>query len=69
MTPSIMRLFWNLVNQAQPSLLLRLDDESLMGWLVEQVRQKLCLDHNQENDLSTYISDRLPLIRDIAANQ
>jgi hypothetical protein len=69
MTPSIMRLFWNLVNQAQPSLLLRLDDESLMGWLVEQVRQKLCLDHNQEHDLNTYISDRLPLIRDIAANQ
>jgi hypothetical protein len=69
MTPSIMRLFWNLVYQAQPNLILHLEDDKLTNWLTEQVRQKLCLDHSQEDDLSTYISDRIPLIRDIASNQ
>lgn len=68
MTPSIMRLFWDLVNQTQPSHLLRMDDAGLMRWLVEQVQQKSSLDCKQKNDLSNYISDRLPLIRDIAAS-
>lgn len=68
MTPSIMRLFWDLVNQSQPSQLLRLDDDGLSQWLVTQVRQKSSLDSHQEHDLSNYISDRLPLIRDIAGN-
>jgi len=69
MTPSILRLFWNLVYQAQPNLILHLEDDKLTNWLTEQVRQKLCLDHSQENDLNSYISDRIPLIRDIASNQ
>jgi len=69
MTPSIMRLFWNLVYQAQPNLILHLEDEKLTNWLTDQVRQKLCLESHQEDDLSSYISDRIPLIRDIASNQ
>lgn len=69
MTPSIMRLFWNLVYQAQPNLIQHLEDEKLVDWLKDQVNQKLCLDRHQEADLSNYISDRLPLIRDIANNQ
>lgn len=68
MTPTIMRLFWDLVSQAQPSVLMRLDDERLQNWLVSQVQQKSSLDHKQASDLSNYISDRLPLIRDMAAN-
>ncbi len=69
MTPSIMRLFWNLVYQAQPNLILHLEDEKLISWLKDQVRQKLSLDRHQEDDLRDYISDRIPLIRDIASNQ
>ncbi len=69
MTPSIMRLFWNLVYQAQPNLILHLEDEKLTNWLTDQVRQKFCLESHQEDDLSNYISDRIPLIRDIASNQ
>ncbi len=68
MTPTIMRLFWDLVSQAQPSVLMRLDDERLQNWLVSEVQQKSSLDHKQASDLSNYISDRLPLIRDMAAN-
>jgi hypothetical protein len=66
MTPNLMRLFWDSVNQAHPSQIMRLDDEGLMSWLVDQVLQRSSLDHGQKNDLSNYISDRLPLIRDIA---
>jgi hypothetical protein len=69
MTPSIMRLFWDLVNQAHPSQLMRMDDDGLLHWLIEQVQQKSTLDRNQARDLTNYISDRLPLIRDMATYQ
>jgi len=67
MTPSIMRLFWDLVSQAQPSLLLHLDDDKLRHWLVNKVQQQSELDRSQESDLAKYINDRIPLIRDMAA--
>lgn len=66
MSPAIIRLFWDSVNQAQPNLLLNLDDDGLMSWLVDQVKQRSALDSRQQNDLSHYISDRLPLIREMA---
>lgn len=66
MSPAIIRLFWDSVNQAQPNLLLNLDDDGLMSWLVDQVKQRSSLDPHQQNDLSHYISDRLPLIREMA---
>lgn len=66
MTPAIIRLFWDSVSQAQPNLLLNLDDDGLMSWLVDQVQQRSSLDSHQQNDLSDYISDRLPLIREMA---
>jgi hypothetical protein len=69
MTPSIMRMFWDLVNQAQPSQLMRMDDDGLLHWLIEQVQQRSALDRHQAHDLTTYISDRLPLIRDMVTYQ
>jgi hypothetical protein len=47
-------------------LLLNLDDDGLMSLLVDQVKQRSSLDCHQQNDLSHYISDRLPLIREMA---
>ncbi|NKB17862.1 MAG: hypothetical protein HC770_06930, partial [Pseudanabaena sp. CRU_2_10] len=52
MTPSIMRMFWDLVNQAQPSQLMRMDDDGLLHWLIEQVQQKSALDRHQAHDLT-----------------
>ena len=69
MTPSIMRMFWDLVNQAQPSQLMRMDDDGLLHWLIEQVQQKSALDRHQAHDLTNYISDRIPLIRDMVTYQ
>ena len=66
MSPAIIRLFWDSVSQAQPNLLLNLDDDGLLSWLVDQVKQRSSLDCSQQNDLSHYISDRLPLIREMA---
>lgn len=68
MTPSIMRLFWDLVNRSQPSHLLDMDDEGLVSWLVDQVQQNSALDLQQQDALCSYINSRMPLIRDIAAN-
>ncbi|MCA6596258.1 MAG: hypothetical protein IM516_01850 [Pseudanabaena sp. M158S2SP1A06QC] len=66
MSPAIIRLFWDSVNQAHPNHLLNLDDDGLMRWLVDQVKQRSALDSHQQSDLSHYISDRLPLIREMA---
>ncbi|NUN64067.1 hypothetical protein HCU40_04710 [Pseudanabaena biceps] len=66
MTPAIIRLFWDSVSKAQPNLLLNLDDDGLMSWLVDQVKERSSLDPHQQNDLSDYINDRLPLIREMA---
>ncbi|AFY71109.1 hypothetical protein Pse7367_2856 [Thalassoporum mexicanum PCC 7367] len=68
MTPSIMRLFWDLVNRSQPSHLLGMDDDGLVSWLVDQVQQNSSLDRQQQDALCNYINSRMPLIRDIAAN-
>ena len=46
-----------------------MDDEGLMHWLLDQVKQKSSLDRLQQNDLSVYISDRIPLIRDMVTDQ
>ncbi len=66
MSPAIIRLFWDSVNQAQPNMLLNLDDDGLLSLLVDQVQQRSSLDTHQQNDLSHYISNRLPLIREMA---
>jgi hypothetical protein len=66
MSPAIIRLFWDSVSQAQPNLLLNLDDDGLLSLLVDQVRKRSSLDPHQQNDLSHYISNRLPLIREMA---
>ncbi|OIP73213.1 MAG: hypothetical protein AUK48_10430 [Oscillatoriales cyanobacterium CG2_30_44_21] len=66
MTPAIIRLFWDSVSKAHPNLLLNLDDDGLMSLLVDQVKERSNLDSHQQHDLNDYISDRLPLIREMA---
>jgi len=62
-----MRLFWDLVNQVHPTALTSLDDDGLCHWLVNRVQERSSLDPRQQNDLTDYITTRIPLIRDIAA--
>ncbi len=67
LNPVTMRLFWDSVHQAPPQQIHSLDDEGLMSWLVDQVMQRSILDSHQRNDLCQYISGRLLLVREIAA--
>jgi hypothetical protein len=66
MTPSLLKNFWSLVENTQASLLLQLDDASLVQWLVHQVCSHWNLNRRDAVLVSEYIRERLPLIRDLA---
>ncbi len=66
MTPTILRQLWSVVETTQSNTLLKLDDASLVQWLLKQIQTKSSLDHNETNILSDYIHSRLTLIRDLA---
>lgn len=66
MTPTILRQLWSVVETTQSNTLLKLDDASLVQWLLKQTKTKASLDHNEAHILSDYIHSRLTLIRDLA---
>ncbi|NJK34306.1 MAG: hypothetical protein HC919_04775 [Oscillatoriales cyanobacterium SM2_2_1] len=66
MSPATIRLFWDSVSQVNSHALHESDDSELILLLMEEVRQRSHLDPHQQNDLNHYITNRLPLIREIA---
>jgi succinate dehydrogenase flavin-adding protein (antitoxin of CptAB toxin-antitoxin module) len=66
MTPTILRQLWSVVETTQANTLLKLDDASLVQWLLKQTKSKASLDQNEVHSLSDYIYSRLNLIRDLA---
>lgn len=66
MTPTIMRQLWSVVEETQSNTLLKLDDASLVQWLLKQTNTEALLDCNEAYILSDYIHTRLSLIRDLA---
>lgn len=66
MTPTILRQLWSVVETTQTNTLLRLDDASLVQWLLKQTKTQAPLNHNEAHILSDYIQSRLTLIRDLA---
>ncbi|WP_009631628.1 hypothetical protein [Synechocystis sp. PCC 7509] len=66
MTPAILRQLWSVVETTQAHTLLKLDDASLVQWLIKQTTTKTFLDGSQTDILSDYIESRLTLIRDLA---
>ena len=66
MTPTILRQLWSVVETTQANTLLRLDDASLVQWLLKQTKSQASLDQNEVHSLSDYIYSRLNLIRDLA---
>ena len=69
MTPTILRHLWSVVETTQSNILLKLDDASLVQWLLKQIKTTASLDHNQTTILSDYIRSRLSLIRDLAQDR
>jgi hypothetical protein len=66
MTPTILRQLWYVVETTQSNILLKLDDASLVQWLLKQTKTKASLDCNETDILSEYIHSRLTLIRELA---
>ena len=66
MTPTMLRQLWSLIETTQANLLLKLDDASLVQWLLKQFKQDRALNHEEMHLLSDYINNRVTLIRDLA---
>ncbi|KGF72207.1 hypothetical protein DO97_11180 [Neosynechococcus sphagnicola sy1] len=66
MTPSLLRRFWSLIETTQSSILLKLDDASLVQWLLKQLKMQTSLNPDEAHVLSAYIDSRLILIRELA---
>lgn len=66
MTPLMLRQLWSLIEQTQASLLLSLDDSSLVHWLMKALGAERSFDRQEADILRSYISSRLTLIRDLA---
>ena len=66
MTPLMLRQLWALVETTQANILLSLDDNSLVQWLLRQVKAERSLDIHEVSILTSYIQSKLTLIRDLA---
>jgi len=65
MSPSMLRQFWSLVETIYSEIPLALDDNSLIQWLLRQMRARRLLSGEETELLVHYIHDRLPLIREL----
>lgn len=66
MPPMILHQFWAFIEETQTTTLLNLDDATLVGWLIGQFQRQNALNTEETQNLNTYISGRLPLIRELA---
>jgi hypothetical protein len=66
MTPSLLRQLWILIETTQAAVLLKLDDASLVQWLLKQLKANIPLNSDESSLLDAYIQSRLTLIRDLA---
>lgn len=69
MSPFLLRQIWSLVEATQTQVLLNLDDETLVQWLLRQLKAQRSLDSQETDLLNTYLQSRLPLIRDLAQSR
>jgi hypothetical protein len=65
MSPSMLRQFWSLVETIYSEIPLAMDDNSLIQWLLRQMRARRLLSAEETDLLIQYIRDRLPLIREL----
>ena len=66
MTPNMLRQIWSLIEDTQSNILLKLDDASLVQWLLKQLKNQGSLSNNDTDVLSDYLHSKLTLIRDLA---
>mgnify|MGYP003402801005 FL=1 len=66
MTPVMLRQLWSLIETTQATLLVTLDDATLVQWLLKQLKTNSALNGKEADLLDEYIQSRLSLIRDLA---
>ena len=66
MTPIMLRQLWSLIETTQATLLVNLDDATLVQWLLKQLKTNSVLNGKETDLLNEYIESRLSLIRDLA---
>ena len=66
MTPIMLRQLWSLIETTQATLLVNLDDATLVQWLLKQLKMNSALNGKEADLLDEYIQSRLCLIRDLA---
>ena len=66
MTPIMLRQLWSLIETTQATLLVNLDDATLVQWLLKQLKMNSALNGLEADLLNEYIQSRLCLIRDLA---
>ncbi|MCJ8279716.1 MAG: hypothetical protein MJK14_07245 [Rivularia sp. ALOHA_DT_140] len=64
-----MRHVWSVIEETETKTILTLNDTDLIGQLLKQLENKKLLSSEQFNEMSTYISSRVPLIRDLAQSR
>jgi hypothetical protein len=69
MNPYLIRQLWSLIEASHSSILLSLDDNSLVRWLMEHISGERSLNANEADNLHHYIRSRLSLIRDVAESR
>lgn len=69
MSPLMLRQLWSLVETTQTQMLLNLDDDSLVQWLLRQLKNQQPLDTDETHVVGSYIQSRIPLIRDMAQSR
>lgn len=66
MNPYLLRHLWSLVDRSQSSLLLDLDDNGLVRWLMDEFTVQQPINPAETVQLDHYIRAKIPLIRDLA---
>jgi polynucleotide 5'-kinase involved in rRNA processing len=62
----MLRQLWSLIETTQATLLVNLDDATLVQWLLKQLKTNSVINGNETDLLNEYIESRLSLIRDLA---
>jgi hypothetical protein len=66
MTPVMLRQLWSIIETTQATLLVTLDDATLVQWLLKQLSASSTFNGKDTDLLDEYIQSRLSLIRDLA---
>lgn len=66
MTPNMLRQLWTLIENTQAHLLVKMDDTSLVQWVLQQLNNQRSLNHQETDILINYIQSKMSLIRDLA---